>query len=238
MQREKTAGLDDRRGRKMETMIEVIDLVKKYQDQEVLKKISCTFEKGKIAGLIGRNGAGKTVLMKCICGFVIPTEGEIRIDGRKLRGRKEADLTKIGMIIENPAFLEAYTGYQNLAFLARINGIIGKEKIRKTLRMVGLDPDSRKKVGKYSMGMRQRLALAQAVMEDQEILILDEPMNGLDNRGVEEMRKLLLEFRGQGKTILLASHSQEDIRVLCDKIYEMDQGEIIGTQWKNQEGSE
>ena len=142
------------------------------------------------------------------------------------------------MIIENPAFLEAYTGYQNLAFLARINGIIGKEKIRKTLRMVGLDPDSRKKVGKYSMGMRQRLALAQAVMEDQEILILDEPMNGLDNRGVEEMRKLLLEFRGQGKTILLASHSQEDIRVLCDKIYEMDQGEIIGTQWKNQEGSE
>lgn len=222
----------------METMIEVTDLVKKYQDQEVLKKISCTFEKGKIAGLIGRNGAGKTVLMKCICGFVIPTEGEIRIDGRKLRGRKEADLTKIGMIIENPAFLEAYTGYQNLAFLARINGIIGKEKIRKTLRMVGLDPDSRKKVGKYSMGMRQRLALAQAVMEDQEILILDEPMNGLDNRGVEEMRKLLLEFRGQGKTILLASHSQEDIRVLCDKIYEMDQGEIIGTQWKNQEGSE
>ena len=176
--------------------------------------------------------------MKCICGFVIPTEGEIRIDGRKLRGRKEADLTKIGMIIENPAFLEAYTGYQNLAFLARINGIIGKEKIRKTLRMVGLDPDSRKKVGKYSMGMRQRLALAQAVMEDQEILILDEPMNGLDNRGVEEMRKLLLDFRGQGKTILLASHSQEDIRVLCDKIYEMDQGEIIGTQWKNQEGSE
>lgn len=222
----------------METMIEVIDLVKKYQDQEVLKKISCTFEKGKITGLIGRNGAGKTVLMKCICGFVIPTEGEIRIDGRKLRGRKEADLTKIGMIIENPAFLEAYTGYQNLAFLARINGIIGKEKIRKTLRMVGLDPDSRKKVGKYSMGMRQRLALAQAVMEDQEILILDEPMNGLDNRGVEEMRKLLLDFRGQGKTILLASHSQEDIRVLCDKIYEMDQGEIIGTQWKNQEGSE
>ncbi len=222
----------------METMIEVTDLVKKYQDQEVLKKISCTFEKGKITGLIGRNGAGKTVLMKCICGFVIPTEGEIRIDGRKLRGRKEADLTKIGMIIENPAFLEAYTGYQNLAFLARINGIIGKEKIRKTLRMVGLDPGSRKKVGKYSMGMRQRLALAQAVMEDQEILILDEPMNGLDNRGVEEMRKLLLEFRGQGKTILLASHSQEDIRVLCDKIYEMDQGEIIGTQWKNQEGSE
>ncbi len=222
----------------METMIEVTDLVKKYQDQEVLKKISCTFEKGKITGLIGRNGAGKTVLMKCICGFVIPTEGEIRIDGRKLRGRKEADLTKIGMIIENPAFLEAYTGYQNLAFLARINGIIGKEKIRKTLRMVGLDPDSRKKVGKYSMGMRQRLALAQAVMEDQEILILDEPMNGLDNRGVEEMRKLLLDFRGQGKTILLASHSQEDIRVLCDKIYEMDQGEIIGTQWKNQEGSE
>lgn len=222
----------------METMIEVTDLVKKYQDQEVFKHISCTFEKGKITGLIGRNGAGKTVLMKCICGFVIPTEGEIRIDGRKLRGRKEADLTKIGMIIENPAFLEAYTGYQNLAFLARINGIIGKEKIRKTLRMVGLDPDSRKKVGKCSMGMRQRLALAQAVMEDQEILILDEPMNGLDNRGVEEMRKLLLDFRGQGKTILLASHSQEDIRVLCDKIYEMDQGEIIGTQWKNQEGSE
>ena len=223
----------------METMIEVTDLVKKYQDQEVLKKISCTFEKGKITGLIGRNGAGKTVLMKCICGFVIPTEGEIRIDGRKLRGRKEADLTKIGMIIENPAFLEAYTGYQNLAFLARINGIIGKEKIRKTLRMVGLDPDSRKKVGKYSMGMRQRLALAQAVMEDQEILILDEPMNGLDKPRCGRNAEAAAGFSRSGKKPFFWQATARKISGYCaTKIYEMDQGEIIGTQWKNQEGSE
>ena len=144
----------------MNENIEVIDLVKKYQDHEVLKKVSCTFEKGKITGLIGRNGAGKTVLMKCICGFVIPTEGEIFIEGRKLHGKELVDLSNIGMILENPSFLESYSGYQNLLFLAKINGKIGKKKIHEVLSLVGLDPVSRKRVGKYSLGMRQRLGLA------------------------------------------------------------------------------
>ena len=210
----------------MSDYIEVVDLVKKYQDQIVLKKVSCNFAKGKITGLIGRNGAGKTVLMKCICGFIIPTEGEIFIAGKKLHGKEPIDLSNIGMILENPGFLDGYSGYQNLQFLAKINGKIKKQKICEVLRMVGLDPNSRKRVGNYSLGMRQRLGLAQAIMEDQSILILDEPMNGLDNRGVEEMRKLLLEFKNQGKTIILASHSKEDINILCDRIYELDDGRI------------
>ena len=193
------------------------------------------FEKGEITGLIGRNGAGKTVLMKCLCGFVTPTEGEIFIEGKKMYGKIPIDLSCIGMIIENPGFLDAYSGYHNLSFLAKINGRIGKKEIREALKMVGLDSDSRKRVGKYSLGMRQRLGLAQAIMEDQEILILDEPMNGLDNKGVEDIRNLLLSFREKGKTIILASHSKEDINLLCDKIYEMDNGEIIHIWEKDKE---
>ena len=216
-------------------MIEVTNLVKRYKDQEVLKKVSCTFEKGEITGLIGRKGAGKTVLMKCLCGFVTPTEGEIFIEGKKMYGKIPIDLSCIGMIIENPGFLDAYSGYHNLSFLAKINGRIGKKEIREALKMVGLDSDSRKRVGKYSLGMRQRLGLAQAIMEDQEILILDEPMNGLDNKGVEDIRNLLLSFREKGKTIILASHSKEDINLLCDQIYEMDNGEIIHIWEKDKE---
>ena len=200
-----------------------------------MKKVSCTFEKGEITGLIGRNGAGKTVLMKCLCGFVTPTEGEIFIEGKKMYGKIPIDLSCIGMIIENPGFLDAYSGYHNLSFLAKINGRIGKKEIREALKMVGLDSDSRKRVGKYSLGMRQRLGLAQAIMEDQEILILDEPMNGLVNKGVEDIRNLLLSFREKGKTIILASHSKEDINLLCDKIYEMDNGEIIHIWEKDKE---
>ena len=133
----------------------------------------------------------------------------------------------MGIIIESPGFLPGYSGFHNLRFLARIRNKIDDEKIRETLRFVGLDPGDKKHVGKYSMGMRQRLGLAQAIMEDPEILILDEPMNGLDRQGVKEIRQCLLKLRDQGKTILLASHNAEDIRVLCDQVYEMDAGELF-----------
>ncbi|MCM1061632.1 MAG: ATP-binding cassette domain-containing protein [Eubacterium sp.] len=209
----------------MENVITVKSATKQFKEAVVLNNISVTFEKGKVHGLIGRNGSGKTMLMKCICGLVPLTSGEISVDG-KIIG-KDADIPKnVGVIIETPGFLPGYSAYSNLKFLAAINNKIGKEEIRNAIKSVGLDPDDKKKVGKYSLGMRQRLGLAQAIMEDPDLLILDEPMNGLDKDGVKDMRQYLLDLKAQGKTILVASHSAEDIDVLCDTVYEMDKGEM------------
>lgn len=207
----------------METCIEVQNVVKRFRDQVVLKNISISFEKGKIHGIVGRNGSGKTVLFKCICGLMHPEEGVILVNGKRV-GRDVDMPEDIGAIIEAPGFLPNYSGYKNLRFLANIRRKIGKEEILNVLKTVGLDPESRKHVGKYSLGMRQRLGIAQAIMEDPEILILDEPMNGLDNAGVQDIRALLLELKAQGKTILLASHNHEDIAALCDTVHEMDGG--------------
>lgn len=207
----------------METCIEVQNVVKRFRDQVVLKNVSISFEKGKIHGIVGRNGSGKTVLFKCICGLMHPEEGVILVNGKRV-GRDVDMPEDIGAIIEAPGFLPNYSGYKNLRFLANIRRKIGKEEILNALKTVGLDPESRKHVGKYSLGMRQRLGIAQAIMEDPEILILDEPMNGLDNAGVQDIRALLLELKAQGKTILLASHNHEDIAALCDTVHEMDGG--------------
>ena len=168
----------------------------------------------------------RCTMFKCICGFVIPNTGTIKVDGQQIG--KDCDVPEsVGIIIESPGFLPNYDGYTNLKFLAVIKGVISKEQILAVIERVGLDPKSKKQVGKYSLGMRQRLGLAQALMEDPDILILDEPMNGLDNQGVADMRTLLLELRKQGKTIILASHSKEDIEILCDTVHELDRGEII-----------
>ena len=207
----------------METCIEVQNVVKRFRDQVVLKNVSISFEKGQIHGIVGRNGSGKTVLFKCICGLMHPEEGVILVNGKRV-GRDVDMPEDIGAIIEAPGFLPNYSGYKNLRFLANIRRKIGKEEILNVLKTVGLDPESRKHVGKYSLGMRQRLDIAQAIMEDPEILILDEPMNGLDNAGVQDIRALLLELKAQGKTILLASHNHEDIAALCDTVHEMDGG--------------
>lgn len=210
----------------METCIEVQNAVKRFRDQVVLKNVSISFEKGKIHGIVGRNGSGKTVLFKCICGLMHPEEGVILVNGKRV-GRDVDMPENIGAIIEAPGFLPNYSGYKNLRFLANIRRKIGKEEILNVLKTVGLDPESRKHVGKYSLGMRQRLGIAQAIMEDPEILILDEPMNGLDNAGVQDIRALLLELKAQGKTILLASHNHEDIAALCDTVHEMDGGVLL-----------
>lgn len=210
----------------METGIEVQNVVKRFRDQVVLKNVSISFEKGKIHGIVGRNGSGKTVLFKCICGLMHPEEGVILVNGKRV-GRDVDMPEDIGAIIEAPGFLPNYSGYKNLRFLANIRRKIGKEEILNVLKTVGLDPESRKHVGKYSLGMRQRLGIAQAIMEDPEILILDEPMNGLDNAGVQDIRALLLELKAQGKTILLASHNHEDIAALCDTVHEMDGGVLL-----------
>ena len=210
----------------METCIEVQNVVKRFRDQVVLKYVSISFEKGKIHGIVGCNGSGKTVLFKCICGLMHPEEGVILVNGKRV-GRDVDMPEDIGAIIEAPGFLPNYSGYKNLRFLANIRRKIGKEEILNVLKTVGLDPESRKHVGKYSLGMRQRLGIAQAIMEDPEILILDEPMNGLDNAGVQDIRALLLELKAQGKTILLASHNHEDIAALCDTVHEMDGGVLL-----------
>ena len=210
----------------METCIEVQNVVKRFRDQVVLKNVSISFEKGQLHGIVGRNGSGKTVLFKCICGLMHPEEGVILVNGKRV-GRDVDMPEDIGAIIEAPGFLPNYSGYKNLRFLANIRRKIGKEEILNVLKTVGLDPESRKHVGKYSLGMRQRLGIAQAIMEDPEILILDEPMNGLDNAGVQDIRALLLELKAQGKTILLASHNHEDIAALCDTVHEMDGGVLL-----------
>ena len=218
----------------MSIAIKVENVSKVFGETAVLSDINVAFEKGKVHGLIGRNGSGKTMLMKCICGFVPVTGGQITIEGQRLK--KDMDFPKnIGVIIETPGFLPAYSAYRNLKFLADIEGKITGAQIREAIRRVGLDPDSKKHVGKFSLGMRQRLGLAQAIMEDPDILILDEPMNGLDKDGVSDMRKYLLELKASGKTILIASHSAEDIDVLCDTVHEMDKGVLTTVRLEDDE---
>ena len=207
----------------MNDVITVKDLCLTIKKTEILKNITVDFAKGKIHGLIGRNGSGKTMLMKCICGFVKPTSGEITVDGKRIG--KDCDFPpNIGIIIETPSFIPYYSGYKNLKLLADLNKKIKTEHIKEVMVQVGLDPESKLHVRKYSLGMRQRLRLAQAIMEDPDLLILDEPMNGLDKDGVKDMRKYLLDLKEQGKTIIIASHSAEDIDVLCDTVCEMDKG--------------
>ena len=207
----------------VEPCVAIEGVTKRFGEDLVLKKVDLILEKGKVYGIVGNNGSGKTVLMKCICGFLPPTAGTIRVFGKRIGVDRDFP-ESLGLIIETPGFLTSQTGIQNLKVLADLNRKIGETEIRQVLKKVGLDPDMKKPVGKYSLGMRQRLGIAQAIMEDPKFLILDEPFNGLDKNGVAEIRSLLLELKKEGKTILLASHNEEDIRILCDRVYEMDGG--------------
>lgn len=209
----------------MDAIISVRDVSKNFGKERVLHHISRDFEKGKIHGIIGNNGSGKTVLMKCICGFLTPTEGEIFVQGKQV-GRDMDFPPDIGIIIETPGFLPGISGTKNLELLAALNKRIALKEIAEAIRRVGLDPELKKPVGKYSLGMRQRLGIAQAIMEDPGLLILDEPLNGLDKHGVKEMRNLIRCLKDEGKTILLASHNQGDIDELCDTVCEMDAGKM------------
>ena len=203
--------------------IRVEGVYKRFGTDTVLKDVSRSFERGRIHGIVGNNGSGKTVLMKCICGFLIPDGGSITVNGERVG--VDVDFPRdMGLIIETPGFLPNMTGVKNLEILASLNKKIGLEEIAAAIRRVGLDPLMKKPVGKYSLGMRQRLGIAQAIMEDPTLLILDEPLNGLDKHGVREMRQLIKGLKEQGKTILLASHNQGDIDELCDTVCELDAG--------------
>lgn len=209
----------------MESVIKVDKVTKKFGSDIALSNVSIEFERGKIYGIVGRNGSGKTVLFKTMIGFLKPTSGRVVVDGKEI-GKDTDFADNIGIIIETPGFLSAYSGYKNLEYLASIKNLIGEKEIRESMERVGLDPDSKKKVGKYSLGMRQRLGIAQAIMENPNILILDEPMNGLDHQGVKDVREILLNLKAEGKSIILASHNKEDIEALCDEVYEMDHGKL------------
>ncbi|HEY9575022.1 MAG TPA: ATP-binding cassette domain-containing protein [Lachnospiraceae bacterium] len=195
-------------------IIRVTNLGKNFGKTEILHDINISVEEGEICGIVGRNGSGKTVLFKCICGLLRASCGEIFVNAKD-----------IGVIIEEPGFLKHYSGLKNLQYLAELSG---KRDVnfKEILQIVGLWGDEKKRVGKYSLGMKQRLGIAQAIMENQSILLLDEPMNGLDNQGVEDMRVLFQRLSDEGKTILLASHNRDDIDILCNHVYEMDRGYI------------
>lgn len=198
-------------------------VTKKFGSEVVLKETTMAMSRGKVYGIVGNNGSGKTVLMKCICGFLPVTSGSICV-GEKYIGKDTDFPESLGLIIETPGFLTEYTGKKNLEIIADLNRKISAGEIRRVLQRVGLDPDLKKPVAKYSLGMRQRLGIAQAIMEDPDFLILDEPFNGLDKRGVVDIRSILLDLKRRGKTILLASHNSGDIDLLCDEVYEIDAG--------------
>lgn len=207
----------------MTEAVKLVKVSKSFGKERVLKEISHSFETGKIHGIVGFNGSGKTVMFKCICGFLKPDSGYVKVQGKQIG--KEVDFPKsLGMIIESPGFLPHLSGYVNLKRLADLQKIIGKEEVMDAITRVGLDLCSKKKVGQYSLGMRERLGIAQAIMENQELLILDEPFNGLDKRGVTDVCRLFEELREQGKTILLAAHNMPDMEGFCDTICEMDAG--------------
>lgn len=208
------------------SIIEIKNVTLTIKNKIILDNISLNIEKGTIHALVGENGSGKTMLMKSICGFVHPQKGSITVQDKKIGS--DVDFPQnIGLIIETPGFIPYFSGYKNLEYLASIKGKISKKEIMGVLDTVGLTEAADKHAGKYSLGMRQRLGIAQAIMEDPDILVLDEPMNGLDSKGVVFVRELLLKLKEKGKTILITSHNTDDIEILCDNITHMENGRIL-----------
>ena len=203
--------------------IDLDNVSKTIRNNTVLKNISLHFENGNIYGFVGHNGSGKTMLFRLIAGLISPTEGTVKYNG-KLLGEEIDMIPRLGLVIENVGLYPEFTGFCNLKMLARINSLIGDTEIREAITRVGLDPDDKRTVRKYSLGMKQRIVIAQAIMEHPDVLILDEPTNALDEAGTEQIRDLIREEKDRGALILIASHNKEDISSLCDKIYSMNAG--------------
>lgn len=204
--------------------LEIKDVSKKIDKQDVLCNINMSMEKGKIYGLKGKNGCGKTMIMRAICGL-INTSGKIEIDGKVIG--KDCDFPpSVGALIENPGFINRYSAFENLKILAAIQGKIGDDKIIEVLRQVGLDPNEKKKVKKYSLGMKQKLGIAGAIMEEPDLIILDEPTNALDESSVKRLRELLEVEKKRGALIIISSHDAEELEYLSDKIFFIENGSI------------
>lgn len=209
--------------------IDLENVSKTIRNNEVLKDISLHFESGNIYGFVGRNGSGKTMLFRMIAGLIKPTRGSVSYNGKVL-GSELDIIPQLGLVIENVGLYPEFTGLRNLKMLAMINSLIGEQEIREAITRVGLDPDDRRTVRKYSLGMKQRIVLAQAIMERPDVLILDEPTNALDEDGVEQIRNLIREEKERGALVLIASHNREDISSLCDVIYSMRAGVCSQTE--------
>jgi len=207
--------------------VKINDLSKNIKRVPILVNMNLELEGGKIYGLKGKNGSGKTMLMRAICGLIIPTSGTIEINDEKL-GKDISFPRSIGVLIENPSFISNYTGLKNLQVLASIQKRIGDEDIKKSLKDVGLDPNDKRTYKKYSLGMKQRLGIAAAIMEKPEIVILDEPINALDESGAELVRGILWKLRDSGSAIILACHDAEELKFLSDEIYTISEGKITG----------
>ena len=207
------------------TTIEITDLVKDIKGKRIIDHVTLHLESGKITGLKGVNGSGKTMLMRLVCGLITPTSGSIVINGKRL-GKDITFPESVGILIENPAFLDAYSGFDNLKLLASIKHSVGPEEIRHTIARVGLDPDDKKKYRKYSLGMKQRLGIAAAVMEEPDIIILDEPTNALDSDGVAMLKEILHDQRERGALVLISCHDLPTLQELSDEIYLMESGAL------------
>lgn len=206
--------------------IDIKDYTKVIKKKTILDNINISFESGKIYGLHGRNGSGKTMLLRAICGLILPTEGSVSIDG-KIIGKDIEFPESVGVIIESMSMLPEYSGFDNLKMLAKIKKIAADDDIRNAMHSVGLDPDNKKRVGTYSLGMKQKLNIAQAIMENPCLYLLDEPTNALDEGTVNDIRKLLLTLKENGALIIIASHNKEDLSVLCDEVIHINEGKII-----------
>ena len=211
----------------MGTVVRLEDYCKSFKSAEVLKNINLTLESGKVIGLKGKNGSGKTMLMRAISGLILPTSGKVYINDKEL-GRHISFPPSIGILIENPSFISNYTGFKNLKILASIQNRIIDDEIRDAIRKVGLDPDDKRTFKKYSLGMKQRLGIAAAIMERPDIVILDEPINALDEAGAGLIKGLLDELKANGSLIIIACHDTEELNYLSDEIYEIYDGEITG----------
>ena len=211
----------------MGTVVRLEDYCKSFKSAEVLKNINLTLESGKVIGLKGKNGSGKTMLMRAISGLILPTSGKVYINDKEL-GRHISFPPSIGILIENPSFISNYTGFKNLKILASIQNRISDDEIRDAIRKVGLDPDDKRTFKKYSLGMKQRLGIAAAIMERPDIVILDEPITALDEAGAGLIKGLLDELKANGSLIIIACHDTEELNYLSDEIYEIYDGEITG----------
>lgn len=208
--------------------IKITSLTKKIGKSVVLENINLEFKGGRIYGLRGKNGSGKTMLMRVISGLILPTSGNVEING-KILGKDMSFPESIGILLENPAFIDSFSGYRNLKALADINRLISEEDIKETIQRAGLNPEDKKKYKKYSLGMKQRLGIAAAVMEKPEIILLDEPINALDESGVKEIRDLLFELKSEERIIIVACHDREELEYLADEIIEISDGKICNT---------
>ncbi len=210
----------------MSRCIEVKNISKQFAGQPVLDGVSLTIARGTTVGLVGANGSGKSVLFKAICGIMKPDSGSVIVEGVKV-GEQSDFPVNMGVFINAPGFIGIYSGFKNLKFLADIRGVIGDSQIREAMRKVGLDPENKTKVDNYSLGMKQKLGLAQAIMENQEILVLDEPFNALDFQTYNDVKEIIRLLQAEGKTILLTSHNYEDIEQLCDAVYIIDNRKAV-----------